>query len=349
MDEDPRSEKYSLEDWADLNELIEEKKKNWISPEPYMDLYPSVDFHGYKARKVGNKLYKRPPLEKEAFSNFIVALLIHDTLGEDWMQKQDNFPVERRHVVRKWLSAFDEWILGDVENSRMYETTSKKVSGAALSLLQLAYNCYCLQQLNKLPERMIARLRNYREFQGVEYEIAVAAIFVRAGFDIEFLEEQPGKKICEFVARHSAGLQIAVEAKSRHRSGVLNERGEASAEIKGDIKKLYFQAREKVPGMPFVIFIEPNIPTLGEIPSDKPTWIEDIVKIIRKATPENPSLHNLVVITNFGFHYSGNDQPSVFPFLWLQSTYTRYPNTHPELWAKLGEILERYSNLPRDI
>jgi hypothetical protein len=60
----------------------------------------------------------------------------------------------------------------------------------------------------------VQRLRSYEAFQGARYEIAVAATFVRCGFDIEWVEEK-AKKHCEFNATHKGtGENIAVETKS---------------------------------------------------------------------------------------------------------------------------------------
>ncbi|MDD5742308.1 MAG: SEC-C metal-binding domain-containing protein [Candidatus Peribacteraceae bacterium] len=354
LDEDPRSAELSLEDWAELNFLTDEKKKTWINPEPYMDLSPSVVFHGYTARKVGEKLYKRPLPEKEAFSNFLFALFIETVLGDEWMTSQERLPENRRHVVKKWLDSTNKWLVEGKENTAMIGSNiSKKVNGIALSLLTLSYDIYCLLEVDRLPEKLMARLRNDAEFQGARYEVAIAGIFVRAGFSIEFCEELHGEKICEFIATHPSGLTIAVEAKSRHRTGVLNQKGNMPSEIGADIKRLYAAARKKKPKMPFAIFIDTNLPASPDIPLKNPNWIEEILKIhgnFPKATVKNPSPHNFVCFTHFCPYYAGEGEPYDFRPLNIHTPASMYPTTHYEIWERVWRKTDRYGQeIPRDI
>ena len=61
------------------------------------------------------------------------------------------------------------------------------------------------------------RLGKREQFQGARYEIAVAAIFVRAGYKIEWLTDA-SRRLPEFIARRDGSdVEIAVEAKSRPR------------------------------------------------------------------------------------------------------------------------------------
>jgi hypothetical protein len=45
----------------------------------------------------------------------------------------------------------------------------------------------------KTPRKIIERLHNMHEFQGARYEILVASLFARCGFDIEFVDDQAKK------------------------------------------------------------------------------------------------------------------------------------------------------------
>ncbi len=129
----------------------------------------------------------------------------------------------------------------------------------------LAYDCYCLQSVNRLPEHLLVRLKNYEQFQGVRYELAVAAIIARAGFEISFLEDQAKcARHCEFIAKHKLTEQeIGVEAKSKHRVGILNHQREAVANGEGrlGVKNLFRKARSQKPdGVPYLIFFDVNLP-----------------------------------------------------------------------------------------
>jgi hypothetical protein len=65
------------------------------------------------------------------------------------------------------------------------------------------------------------RIRLPDQFQGARYELSIAAVFSRAGYEVEWLTARD-RKLPEFIATHqTAKTEIAVEAKSRHRPGVL--------------------------------------------------------------------------------------------------------------------------------
>jgi hypothetical protein len=97
-------------------------------------------------------------------------------------------------------------------------------TGEVQAMLTLAYDIYCLCLINQLPEEILDHVRNYNEFQGVRYEIALKASLVRAGFSISWLESN--EIHAEFTASLAeSGEIIIVEAKSRHRLGFLHEPG----------------------------------------------------------------------------------------------------------------------------
>jgi len=106
------------------------------------------------------------------------------------------------------------------------------------------------------PMRSVQRVRSSEQFQGVRYEIAIAAMFARLDCEIRFLDEEEelrGVKHVEFQATHRPSRQvIAVEAKSRHRPGVINQPGEPNAQdpLRRDarmVRNLFVKATEKAP------------------------------------------------------------------------------------------------------
>lgn len=120
--------------------------------------------------------------------------------------------------------------------------------------------------------------------------MAIGAVFARAGFEIELLDGSvKSSKHCEFVATHKqTRTEVYVEAKSRHRPGVLNQPGafEASTHVKGDVFHLYSDAvRQAPPGpQPYLIFIDVNVPSnvpktapaYGPIPIETFPWAKEI-------------------------------------------------------------------------
>jgi hypothetical protein len=97
----------------------------------------------------------------------------------------------------------------------------KKASGPCSPTINLARGMSSNAQADRLDWDVRDRLKTDDQFQWARYELAVAAIFIRSGFDIEWLDQRkgPGKR-CEFIATHRlTGEVISVEAKSRHRAG----------------------------------------------------------------------------------------------------------------------------------
>lgn len=143
----------------------------------------------------------------------------------------------------------------------------------------------------ELPADLLDRLRHPAQFQGARYEIAVAATFIRAGLTIKFVPRDQAKrgKVWEFTARDgSAGVEIAVETKSRHRPGALGFPGTANAEtaVRGDVDGLVNEALEQDPGtMPFVIFVEVNVPPAPGVPFEQRQWGRDINDMMQSIPP----------------------------------------------------------------
>jgi hypothetical protein len=144
---------------------------------------------------------------------------------------------------------------------------------------------------------------------------------------------------------------VAVEAKSRHRPGVLNEKGVQQNEFRADLKKLYARARKKKPSLPFAIFLDANLPPAPEIPWEDSPWlreIKDMFDEFPEPTPEQPDPHNLVVITNYGFYYAGDRPSKMQPALYIVSQHSKYP-TDLAVWEAIYGANERYTAIPDEV
>ncbi|MBI3680852.1 MAG: hypothetical protein HY235_10705 [Acidobacteria bacterium] len=186
--------------------------------------FRSFVWHGRRWRMIWSTLHHRDT--RETFQDFVIELL-KDTLGRDWIAAQEKLPVEERHVVVRWLEHFNNLAQSPMRLAKGVYVLSGPMKAAEL----LAYDLYLLQLVNKLPDSLVERLRDRVAFQGARYEVAIASIFARADFEIELLDEKVKKtKHCEFVAKHKrSGIEVFVEAKSRRRRGVLNEKGTQNA------------------------------------------------------------------------------------------------------------------------
>lgn len=99
------------------------------------------------------------------------------------------------------------------------------MSGAELSLLKLAYNLYLIEHNSpsgngyKRVCQFVRKLKNGTEgnFFGTLFETHVSAMFLVAGFDVDYLPEEIGdRRYSEFVATHrETGRRFSVEAKAR--------------------------------------------------------------------------------------------------------------------------------------
>lgn len=180
--------------------------------------FVSALFNGWRYVAIGARLLKVPP--STTFHEFLEMILVSDVLGEDWVRTEYAKTVEQQHPVARWL--FDlRGLRVAMPPPAAGQIREIDATGHALALLTLAYDVYDILHCAKLPEALVARLKHPQEFQGAKYELAVAGLFVRAGFTIEWIDE-PTRKRPEFIATHKTTKErLAVEAKSRHRSGVL--------------------------------------------------------------------------------------------------------------------------------
>ena len=153
-------------------------------------------------RAVGNRLYARPP--KETLHEFMLNLLKW-TLGKEWyFGELKKSPEEQQQIVR-WYIELGDWSKRvSTEENRFGHGWSAIPSGGIQALLALAYDVYTLLHSGELPNDLLRRLKDRRAFQGARYEVAVAAIFARMQYKIEWVEDT-SKKHCEFIARHESG------------------------------------------------------------------------------------------------------------------------------------------------
>jgi hypothetical protein len=318
------------------------------SPEPYINLVPSLVHGKYRFRTLWNQLHYRPP--NETFHEFIIHIL-KLTLGKKWHDTQLALPFESRHVVMKWLRYMGE-LINRGGASHENNTMSVHQTGYVAALLQLAYDCFCLQQIRKLPRHLKQRLRDINNYQGARYEIAVAAIMARAGFDIEFLDKlEKSQKHCEFIAAHKdENIKVGVEAKSRHRKGIINQPGEPStSNFKLGLVGLFNEAKTRKPaGMPFIMFFDVNLPIDKPAPDSVPSWVKESILLIDKDEKESVIVpYSAVIVSNFSAHYWGDSQ-----VVGLKGEHIRHlclNAEHPisdKVFMLIQQSLNNYTNIP---
>ncbi len=228
---------------------------------------------------------------------------------------------------------------GDTSRSQKGQVYSAAATGETTELIALAHDMYMLQKANRLPERLINHLRNYGEFQGARYEVAIAAAFVKCGFEIEWIDDLTAKHP-EFVGRHPhTREEVAVETKSRRRPGVLHQSGNMPApeQLRADVDRLYREALQQDPGnRPFAIFLDVNLPPNTTVDAVA-GWQREIA-----GRWQNNEQIALLGFTNFAWHYSGGAPARHPEFILAVPANSARPLASAETLKCLRLALETY-------
>jgi hypothetical protein len=185
-------------------------------------------------------------------------------------------------------------------------------TGDLKALLCLGYDLYTVEHHGALPKPLVRRLRDPEQFQGARYEVAVAAVFARTGYDIKWITATD-RKLPEFIARHPRmNTEVAVEAKSRHRPGVLGRKGVApdAAGLTVDVSELMRRALAKeTDGRPFAICLDLNLPTAQERSFEEWTKLlhEKVLAEHGMEATGEPDLFAAVFFTNYSWHWDGQN------------------------------------------
>lgn len=242
----------------------------------YVNYVQPVQHAGKKFWALGTSVwYSDNP--QETFHQFIIRVLIA-TMGDEWWREQQALPEEEEHIIVACAQAYERWIEehhGDAEEVRpgVWRTDP---DGGSLYLLSFAFDIASLVHAMKLPPKLLDRLRHRDQFQGARYEVAVAAMFALIDCEIEWLPDAASSKHPEFVAVFRPNVaRVAVEAKSRHRPGVVHLRGDFDEDksARGDVAPLLARALEQNPGgIAFVICVDANAPLTPDVPLEEKEW-----------------------------------------------------------------------------
>jgi len=304
---------------------------------------------GQKIRAVRNRLHFRPL--SETFHEFLLNHLLW-TLGKKWFDDEIRKPSQERHVILHWRAELYDLI----RQAKKEQVTPSNVAivptGNVQALTVLGDDVYQVEHALKTPNNIVKRLRARQQFQGARYEILAASIFARCGFDIEFINDKTKKTPEFFAQKRESRERLAVEAKSRHRAGVLHEPGPPPKAIalKGDIKRLLTEALEQNPGgLPFFVFIDLNLPLTPRIPTERKPWFRDLKNIFDRiesqSARERPDDFTGIVFTNFGWHYSREKEAPGGEYVIVTSRNPMFPVTQ-ETWQLLRRALDEYGFVP---
>lgn len=290
----------------------------------------------------------------QTFHEVLLSLLT-SILANPWYEQQLAKRPEERQIIMQWIGAWCEEsqraVLPDHQPGERYEF---RRTGQAQELMALAYDVYCLLEANRFDRDVRDRLKTDDQFQGARYELAVAAIFVRSGFDIEWLDQKKGSgKRCEFIATHQVtGEVVAVEAKSRHRAGTLQQPGPLPdlASLHGDVRGLYMKAVAKDPkDKPFAIFIDANLPHQPELRHLEKTWIPEVWNMVTNhliSLLPQPAPFSALFVTNYAWHYEGRNIPNAGEHFFIRPKMTLHPWKQQATFDAIGNSMFTYGVVP---
>lgn len=287
------------------------RRRNELLTRRYGHVRPIIsnDVDGYKFVAVGSQLlYSK---KWRTFTDFLVAYLA-GVVGHEWANAEIAKPPDSRHWIVK---LYQQWCAfqrtGLEEKDGVY---TGKATGPAKAFLNLAYDLYLLRHHNALQTSFLDRLKHREQFQGVRYELAIATTFIRAGYDLVYEDDTDGSSgHAEFVAKHRTSMfEIAVEAKSRHRPGVLDFPGATKSEesLTPGIRRILRQALSKPTRHPLVAFVDVNLPpvTTQEQLALRAKEIRRDVGGLLNGLAQGTTLVNLVLVTNLPNHYGDPDK-----------------------------------------
>lgn len=261
----------------------------------------SCPFHDYTLVATGNTIHWSK--NWKTFTDFLLYY-IKKTLGSDWGNNKLPKPLEERHPILQWHDAFCRYQESNQEKrGQLY---SAPMTGVVYCYLGLAYSLYLLKHNVELQTRLVARLKDVKQFQGAYYELVVANCLIRAGFTLELEDEADQQaKHCEFAARSKiTGKRYWIEAKMRSVPGVLGKTkvdGSTSKDPTSQLSKHLRQALQKPAPDERIIFIDLNAEIFEH--REHPVWVDQAVRRLEDRERDLvDGQEAYVFVTNMAFH-----------------------------------------------
>jgi hypothetical protein len=309
-------------------------------------------FHDKRLVAVGPAICKQR--EKSTFTNFIFDYGL-GRLGDQWLEEQNQLPLSDTHPL--FLSHWKANQFVNEQPLRPEGYVTVKPNGPLSFCESFYYDLYTVANNGHVDEELLQRLRSRDLFQGAAHELFVEATCLRAGFSI-IHEKDSTRKHAEFIAVHKTTSQhIVVEAKSRHRPGVLGISGVRERIPNIRFGELINNALKKDPKNPLAIFVDTNMPADKADQFYAPTSRDPVVlskhisRYIHRIRSENGYVdpYNLLVFTNHPQHYSEDDEPP------LGNRWAAFISDKPRVpvfqLAALNDLLKAldlYGNIPTD-
>jgi len=291
-----------------MNKIQEFQREEMERERQYGKTRPIIHFnhHGHKLVAVGSQINWAKEEKWKTFPDFLMDY-IKNTLGPDWGNAELKKPYNDRHQILQWYHQTCLFQQAQIPGPNgIYDSVP---NGFFAAYLSLSYDLYTLRHHKLLQQSIISRLKLKDQFQGARYELFVITTCIRAGFDIKLENENDrSRKHPEFIATHKeTGQFISVEAKSKHREGVLGFPGKRKAdeEVRLRLGGLINDALKKENSRPLIIFVDANIPPSVAVQMEirPPNLLSRVLDQIKK-TDCGRDKFNLIVFTRSHFKTS---------------------------------------------
>jgi len=239
--------------------------------------------NGYQFVAVNNRVHYSQ--KWKTFHDFLINY-IASALGAEWGNAELQKPLDQRHPILVWYHKLCEQQRLSIKEPGKVATA--RMTGAVAAYMNLAYDLYALDHNAELQAKLIERLCNVEHFPGARYEVQVAAKLVRAGFTLEFEnEDDRSTSHCEFTATNTrTGKQFSVEAKR-------SESGRIIRQLVRALKKAANHTR--------IVFIDLNTPDPSS-GHDIPPYVQRAFDLLRRFETLDPQAQRLppahVFLTN---------------------------------------------------
>lgn len=305
----------------------------------------SVAF-GQRIVAVRNRFYRS---DKWMFFPDFLRDYVPDVLGIEWFREEAAKPEAERHPIITWRAQASKYA-----NEQPAQPDGSRVivpSGAFAAFNCFAYDLFTVDNNGGLDEELLHNLKVREHFQGARHELFAEATCYRAGFTVEHENEKDRTmRHTEFTVRHVAtGQLLSIEAKSKHRDGVLGRPGVPKERPDFNLGRLINDAVAKRPSHPLVIFVDTNLPfkwaerTLGRQGGDGIApplrYLLDRIKKLHHDTDP----YSMIVFSNHPHHYALHDPD---PEQHLLSVVPQQQIVHPIALRSLHHAAERYGNIP---
>lgn len=247
-------------------------------------------------------------LRSAAPQSFVTT--VHDVgllfFGEDYLAEQEALPFEHRHTPIQWMHAWIEE--HNKAQADVHRDPRALQIAAGAAWLRLAFDLYTIQDNSTLSAERRKKLIDPAHFQGARHELAVAALWVAAGFTLEYENEKDVSRTHpEFIAKDRfSDLRVAVEAKSNHRTGVQGYQGGNPGNARrANVRKLLEAAYRKKVDLPLYAFLDLNLPRPVSA-DERLSWVREIHQTVDDMTAEGAHAAcpvNAVFFLNDPSHY----------------------------------------------